>query len=72
MAPTGSALLITLNALTERLISLAVIRGIWWSLPQKDLTKATEIWLTEGIFDAISLAQNEPIHCFPNELPQII
>ncbi|MFS1539667.1 MAG: toprim domain-containing protein [Candidatus Phlomobacter fragariae] len=37
---------------------MAVIRGIWWSLPQQDLTKATEIWITEGIFDAISLAQN--------------
>ncbi|HGJ5863625.1 MAG TPA: toprim domain-containing protein [Arsenophonus nasoniae] len=33
-------------------------KGQWWSLPQQDLTKATEIWLTEGIFDAISLAQN--------------
>lgn len=33
-------------------------KGYWWSLPQQDLTKANEIWLTEGIFDAISLAQN--------------
>jgi len=33
-------------------------KGYWWRLPQQDLTKATEIWLTEGIFDAISLVQN--------------
>lgn len=29
--------------------------GHWWQLPGADLTEAKEIWITEGIFDAISL-----------------
>lgn len=33
-------------------------KGVWWSLPGQDLAAAKEIWLTEGIFDALSLAQN--------------
>ncbi|WGL95593.1 toprim domain-containing protein [Arsenophonus nasoniae] len=33
-------------------------KGVWWQLPQQDLVTASEIWLTESIFDAISLAQN--------------
>ncbi|HGN2570836.1 toprim domain-containing protein [Providencia rettgeri] len=33
-------------------------KGHWWTLPQQDLTQAKEIWLTEGIFDALSLIQN--------------
>ncbi|HHR6051376.1 TPA: toprim domain-containing protein [Providencia alcalifaciens] len=33
-------------------------KGRWWTLPQQDLTQAKEIWLTEGIFDALSLIQN--------------
>lgn len=33
-------------------------KGQWWTPPAQDLTTATEIWLTEGIFDALSLVQN--------------
>lgn len=33
-------------------------KGQWWALPSQDLTTAKEIWITEGIFDALSLAQN--------------
>ena len=29
--------------------------GTWWSAPDADLTQADEIWITEGIFDAIGL-----------------
>lgn len=29
--------------------------GQWWALPGKDLASAEEIWITEGIFDAIAL-----------------
>lgn len=29
--------------------------GTWWSPPDTDLSEATEIWLVEGIFDAIAL-----------------
>lgn len=32
--------------------------GSWWCPPNIDLLKAEEIWLTEGIFDAIALWQN--------------
>lgn len=32
--------------------------GQWWSMPGMDLTKAKEIWITEGIFDAIALAHH--------------
>ncbi|WP_426578006.1 toprim domain-containing protein [Xenorhabdus stockiae] len=37
---------------------IGAYKGHWWLLPALDLTSAKEIWLTEGIFDAISLAQN--------------
>lgn len=37
---------------------LGAYKGHWWSLPSQDLTATTEIWITEGIFDALSLAQN--------------
>lgn len=33
-------------------------KGHWWHHPAQDLTQAKEIWLTEGIFDALSLIQN--------------
>ncbi|MEX5874401.1 toprim domain-containing protein [Providencia hangzhouensis] len=33
-------------------------KGHWWTLPSQDLTTTKEIWLTEGIFDALSLIQN--------------
>jgi len=33
--------------------------GQWWSRPAQDLTGQKEIWLVEGIFDAISLNQND-------------
>lgn len=33
-------------------------KGWWWCLPSLDLVQAKEIWLTEGIFDALSLIQN--------------
>ncbi|MBE8613929.1 bifunctional DNA primase/helicase [Morganella morganii] len=33
-------------------------KGYWWQHPKQDLTQAKEIWLTEGIFDALSLIQN--------------
>ena len=29
--------------------------GTWWSAPGADLTQAEEIWITEGVFDAIAL-----------------
>lgn len=32
--------------------------GQWWSLPSADLSAATEIWIVEGIFDAIALAHH--------------
>ncbi|MGB1763777.1 toprim domain-containing protein [Alloalcanivorax xenomutans] len=31
-------------------------RGLWWHLPSVDPTTAEEIWIVEGIFDAIALA----------------
>lgn len=31
-------------------------KGYWWQLPQADLTDATEVWIVEGIFDAVALA----------------
>ncbi len=37
---------------------LGAYKGYWWQLPSQDLTIAKEIWLTEGIFDALSLTQN--------------
>lgn len=37
---------------------IGAYKGHWWALPSQDLTAANEIWLTEGIFDALSLAQN--------------
>lgn len=30
-------------------------RGLWWAPPNVDLAKATEIWICEGIFNAIAL-----------------
>lgn len=32
--------------------------GNWWSLPSQDLAQQKEIWITEGIFDALSLIQS--------------
>lgn len=32
--------------------------GLWWSPPGLDLDNIKQIWVTEGIFDAISLYQN--------------
>lgn len=32
--------------------------GQWWCMPGQDLATATEIWITEGIFDAIALAHH--------------
>lgn len=34
-------------------------RGKLWSLPGRDLTDAAELWIVEGIFDAIALEHNE-------------
>lgn len=33
-------------------------KGLWWSYPGLDLSRVKELWITEGIFDAISLNQN--------------
>ncbi|EIW7885101.1 toprim domain-containing protein [Salmonella enterica] len=33
-------------------------KGLWWTYPGLDLSKEKELWITEGIFDAISLNQN--------------
>ncbi len=33
-------------------------KGLWWAYPGVDLSKAKEIWICEGVFDAISLNQN--------------
>lgn len=33
-------------------------KGLWWAYPGADLSKAKEIWICEGVFDAISLNQN--------------
>lgn len=33
-------------------------KGLWWAYPGLDLSKVKELWITEGIFDAISLNQN--------------
>ncbi|MBB1625195.1 toprim domain-containing protein [Achromobacter sp. UMC71] len=33
-------------------------QGQWWTPPGFDITKAVEIWIVEGIFDAISLWMN--------------
>ncbi|EGM7724154.1 toprim domain-containing protein [Escherichia coli] len=33
-------------------------KGLWWAYPGTDLSKAKEIWICEGVFDAISLNQN--------------
>ena len=32
--------------------------GLWWTLPNVDLSQAKEIWITEGIFNAITLEHN--------------
>lgn len=32
--------------------------GEWWAMPGQDLITANEIWITEGIFDAIALAHH--------------
>ncbi|EHP4002839.1 toprim domain-containing protein [Salmonella enterica] len=33
-------------------------KGLWWVYPGLDLSRVKELWITEGIFDAISLNQN--------------
>lgn len=33
-------------------------QGQWWKMPGQDLAEADEVWITEGIFDAISLAHH--------------
>lgn len=49
-------------------------KGLWWKHPQTDLVNAKEIWIVEGIFDAIALAHHgiaavSAMSCnnFPNE-----
>lgn len=32
--------------------------GLWWQMPGQNLADADEIWITEGIFDAIALAHH--------------
>lgn len=32
--------------------------GQWWQMPGQDLAEADEVWITEGIFDAIALAHH--------------
>ncbi|WJV21675.1 MULTISPECIES: toprim domain-containing protein [Pseudomonas] len=34
-------------------------RGVWWCPPCVDLLEAKEIWIVEGIFDAIALVHND-------------
>ncbi|MCU1718687.1 toprim domain-containing protein [Pseudomonas sp. 5P_3.1_Bac2] len=33
-------------------------KGYWWTLPEQDLINAKEIWIVEGIFDAIALSHH--------------
>ena len=33
-------------------------QGQWWQMPGQDLAEAEEVWITEGIFDAVSLAHH--------------
>lgn len=33
--------------------------GLWWQPPGMDLTSASEIWITEGIFDTIALLHHD-------------
>ncbi|MFI8482979.1 toprim domain-containing protein [Pseudomonas sp. NPDC078700] len=33
-------------------------KGQWWCSPQIDLTAANEVWIVEGIFDAVALQHN--------------
>src|SRR5690606_5662130 len=33
-------------------------RGVWWCPPSVDLLDVKEIWIVEGIFDAIALLHN--------------
>jgi hypothetical protein len=33
-------------------------RGYWWCSPHVDLTKTSELWIVEGIFDSIALQHN--------------
>ena len=34
-------------------------KGKWWSAPRQDLSKVKELWIVEGIFDAISLMHHD-------------
>ncbi|MBV4459443.1 toprim domain-containing protein [Pseudomonas sp. COR58] len=34
-------------------------RGVWWCPPCVDLLEAKELWIVEGIFDAIALVHND-------------
>ncbi|MGH8385510.1 MAG: toprim domain-containing protein [Pseudomonas sp.] len=34
-------------------------KGYWWCSPYVDLTQTSELWIVEGIFDAIALQHNE-------------
>ncbi|RRV04609.1 bifunctional DNA primase/helicase [Pseudomonas sp. v388] len=34
-------------------------RGVWWCPPSVDLAAVTEIWIVEGIFDAIALLHHD-------------
>ncbi|NWD70751.1 toprim domain-containing protein [Pseudomonas gingeri] len=34
-------------------------KGVWWCPPSVDLLEVKELWITEGIFDAIALLHNE-------------
>ncbi|MFJ5237036.1 toprim domain-containing protein [Pseudomonas neuropathica] len=49
-------------------------RGVWWCPPCVDLLEAKEIWIVEGIFDAIALVHNDIVavsamssNAFPEE-----
>ena len=33
-------------------------QGMWWHLPKVDPSQADEVWIVEGIFDAIALSMN--------------
>ncbi|UVK90176.1 toprim domain-containing protein [Pseudomonas sp. B21-051] len=49
-------------------------RGVWWCPPCVDLLEAKEVWIVEGIFDAIALVHNDIVavsamssNAFPEE-----
>lgn len=38
---------------------LGLYSGLWWQMPGIDISAAKEIWIVEGVFDAIALNQND-------------